>query len=431
MNENAAYVGYAYAYPHKTAYRPLDPPLLLREVWAAENKDALFLYLHVPFCEMRCGFCNLFTLSIHKHEEADAYIDALRRQARRVKESLAAVTFARMAIGGGTPTHLGARRLSDLFDIAQDLGASACRIPCSIEASPGTTDVDVLKLLRARGVARISIGIETFNEKELAALRRPERASPYGALERIRESDVPVLNIDLIYGIPGQTVGSWLDSLREALRFNPEELYLYPLYVRPLTGLARKGPSTVDRRLELYREGRAFLHASGYRQESMRMFRRSPSPALKTPDYCCQDDGMVGLGCGARSYTTSLHYSSRYAVTQLGVREIVSDYLNRRDNDFDIADFGVILGAEEQRRRWVIKSLLRSEGLSLAAYSARFGTNVFEDLPELKDLESRQLARTLEGHFVLTPQGLELSDAIGVWLYSVPIVERMETCELR
>jgi oxygen-independent coproporphyrinogen-3 oxidase len=240
------------------------------------------------------------------------------------------------------------------------------------------------------------------------------------------------LNIDLIYGIPGQTVDSWLGSIREALRFNPEELYLYPLYVRPLTGLGRKdSPPAEDRRLELYREGRAFLEQSGYTQESMRMFRRAGMRAPAAPHYCCQDDGMVGLGCGARSYTTSLHYSSRYAVTQRGVREILSDYVNLRDAEFDVADYGITLGPAEQRRRWVIKTLLRSEGLSPGAYSVRFGGCVFQDMPQLEDLEQRQLARKTEDHLTLTPRGLELSDAIGVWLYSAAVVERMETFELQ
>ena len=143
--------------------------------------------------------------------------------------------------------------------------------------------------------------------------------------------------------------------------------------------------------------------------------------ALLGPGAAFMGGGISGIGTGElddrlaeRGYPT---FGGTAAAVSGGGYRILSN--------------GVMLGAEEQRRRWVIKSLLRSEGLSLAAYSARFGTNVFEDLPELKDLESRQLARTLEGQFVLTPQGLELSDAIGVWLYSVPIVERMETCELR
>src|SRR5207248_3751773 len=123
-------------------------------------------------------------------------------------------------------------------------------------------------------VDRISIGVQSFVEAEAAAAGRAQRtAEVEEALARIREAGFPRLNIDLIYGLPGQTVESWLGSLRAALRFAPEELYLYPLYVRPLTGLGRSSRSWDDQRLTCYREARALLLVCGYEQVSMRMFR--------------------------------------------------------------------------------------------------------------------------------------------------------------
>src|SRR5215510_7612472 len=95
------YAGYAYAYPHKTAYRALDPPVALSAAWAAERRDALFLYLHAPFCEMRCGFCNLFTTANPPASFAQDYLTALRRQAWRMREAVGAAQFSRLAIGGG------------------------------------------------------------------------------------------------------------------------------------------------------------------------------------------------------------------------------------------------------------------------------------------------------------------------------------------
>ena len=102
------YVSYAYSYPHKTAYRPFDVPVRLEDAWASENKESLFLYLHVPFCEMRCGFCNLFTTANPNENMIAVYLDALKRQAGEVRRALGdGVRFTRMAIGGGTPTFLG------------------------------------------------------------------------------------------------------------------------------------------------------------------------------------------------------------------------------------------------------------------------------------------------------------------------------------
>src|SRR5262249_2986370 len=161
-------------------------------------------------------------------------------------------------------------------------------------------------------------------EEETKAVARPQPPDVLeAALERLRAAAFPVLNVDLIYGLPGQTVNSWLASVETALRYRPEEMYLYPLYARPLTGLGRWEPEGPDLRLACYREGRALLLERGYWQVSMRMFRAGHAPGEEGPAYCCQDDGMVGLGCGARSYTRGLHYSTEYAVRGRGVREIL------------------------------------------------------------------------------------------------------------
>ena len=432
------YLAYSYAYPHKTAYRRLPHPLPLRELWASQRRDALFLYLHIPFCEMRCGFCNLFTTANPRADLPKAYLDTLRREARRTAAALGPARFARLAIGGGTPTYLDVAGLHALFDIAQELGADPQSIPVSVETSPKTATPERLRALRERGADRISIGVQSFIEAEAQAAGRPQRtADVVRALEAIREHGFPTLNIDLIYGIPGQTVATWLDSLRAALRYAPEELYLYPLYVRPLTGLGQRGDAVADdaawdaQRLDCYRAGRALLLAEGYAQTSMRMFRAPHAPAQDGPVYCCQEDGMVGLGCGARSYTQALHYSSEYAVGRAGVRAILADYIERGDGAFDAAHYGIALSPEDQRRRFLIQSILQADGLDVAAYRHRFATDALDEVPELRDLEHVGLATIESGWLRLTDAGLERSDAIGPWLYTTGVQTLMEAYELR
>jgi oxygen-independent coproporphyrinogen-3 oxidase len=434
MLADTPYAAYTYSYPHKTAYRPLDPPLALDEVWADERRDALFLYLHVPFCEMRCGFCNLFTTANPSFDLVDAYLESLERQAAAVGAALGPASWARLAIGGGTPTFLDERGLHRLFDLAEGaLGADPSAIPVSVETSPDTAEPSRLRVLRERGVDRISIGVQSFVEAEAHAAGRAQRtASVELALERIRAAGFPTLNIDLIYGLPGQDVASWLASLEAALRFAPEELYLYPLYVRPLTGLDRRGTGLdVDLRLECYRAGRELLLSAGYEQVSMRMFRAAHAPEQSGPLYCCQSDGMVGLGAGARSYASDLHYSSEYAVGATTIKGILSDYVRQPDAAFAQARYGVAVGPGEQRRRYVIQSLLQAEGLDCAAYRDRFGGAVWADLPELGDIVSYDLARQDGEKLILTPAGLERSDTLGPWLYSPRVRRLMEVYELR
>ncbi|MFG1780344.1 STM4012 family radical SAM protein [Micromonospora sp. NPDC049048] len=427
--DGSPYQQYLYAYPHKTSYRPLRPRPQLADVWRAESREALFLYVHLPFCEMRCGFCNLFTRANAPAEQVTDYLRQLRRQAERVADALGDdAGHARAAFGGGTPTYLTADELTELFDIATTtMGARLPGVPLSVETSPATATPERLAVLAAHGTTRVSIGVQSFLDAEARAAGRPQRrAEVEAALAAIRDARIPVLNIDLIYGIDGQNADTWRQSLDAALAWRPEELYLYPLYVRPLTGLGRRAHGRADwdaQRLALYQQAVATLGAAGYRQESMRQFRRADAPVPDGPDYCCQDDGMVGLGCGARSYTTSLHYSFDYAVGVSQVRAVLDDYLARPADDFRHAEFGFTLDGAEQRRRWLLKSLLRAEGVDAAAYRARFGALPGDDFPELGTLAERGWAD--DGGLRLTPAGLARSDAIGPWLTSARVRDAM------
>lgn len=429
-----AFQGYAYAYPHKMAYAPLEPPRPLDTLWAGEDQDALFLYVHLPFCEMRCGFCNLFTTTGARADRVESYLGALERQMRVVGNALGPHHFARAAFGGGTPTFLSERELERLFAaVRQHLGTFAKGMPVSFEMSPATVTESKLRLLRAQGVTRASIGVQSFLLEETKALGRPQkRETVIEALTLMRGAGFPLLNIDLIYGIPNQTPRSWEESLREALRFDPEELYLYPLYVRPLTGLEKLQRHPSDSRLELYRQGRDLLLAQGYEQISMRLFRRAGVSAGVSdgPLYCCQEDGMVGFGAGARSYTRALHYSTEYAVGRSGVQEIIDDFIESSDSSFAVANYGCTLSEEEQRRRYVIKSLLRRDGLDLEAYQAAFGTGALTDFPQLHELSEHGLAELHGPRLSLTATGLERSDTIGPWLFSADMRQRMEQFEL-
>ncbi|MDQ3367652.1 MAG: STM4012 family radical SAM protein [Myxococcota bacterium] len=438
MLDGSRYQAYVYAYPHKTAYRPIEPALPLGPLWAHERRDALFLYVHVPFCEQRCGFCNLFTQPVPEAERIDAYLGTLERQVRVVRRALdegGPFAIARAAIGGGTPTLLDAGQLERLFAMCRTMGYGA-RVPLSVETSPETALPDRLAVLVGHGADRISMGVQSFVDAEVKAVNRPQQVGEvHRAIRAIRDAGPANLNLDLMYGLPGQTAETWEHSLASALEYRPEELYLYPLYVRPLTTLGRKQVEAQDRhRVELYDQAGDRLRGAGYRQVSMRMWRRADAASANGPVYCCQGDGMIGLGVGARSYTRTVHYSSEWGVGARSVRGIIDRWITRTDEELAVADYGFVLDAAEQRRRWLILSLLSDEGLDVTAYAARFGSDPFADAPALAELEPRGFAhRTTVGeavHLVLTPEGLARADAIGPWLFSDAVTRQMASYEL-
>lgn len=425
--------GYSYSYPHKSAYRPLAETRSLQDIWQHENKQQLFLYVHIPFCEMRCGFCNLFTIANPKSNLESPYIHQLKKQAIITAKALGEdAHFSRVAIGGGTPSFLSVQDLEQLFHIVNDIiGADTIAIPTSVESSPKTINKDKLELLAANGTTRLSIGVQSFLLEETKALGRPQKTvEVQSALQSIKDSTIPEMNIDLIYGMAGQTRQTWQYSLEQSINFEPEEIFLYPLYVRPLTGLGLREQAWNDHRLDLYRFGRDFLCSNGYEQITMRIFRRKHAPQMAAPPYDGPTDGMVGLGVGARSYTQAFHYSSEYAVGRKGIKEIIHDYNSKTALDFNQINYGVTVAIEEQKRRYVIKSLLEGGALDLVAYQQYFGSNALQDLPQLKELYTLNLVQNQANSIKLNTQGLELSDVIGPWLYSSRIQEMMQKFDL-
>lgn len=133
---------------------------------------------------------------------------------------------------------------------------------------------------------------------------------------------------------------------------------------------------------------------------------------------------MAGLGCGARSYTRDVHYASRYGVSTAATRSIIADYVAAERHD--LADYGFILNADERKRRFILKALLHREGLELCAYAERFGVSLEDDFTGMSLLLESGMAVVEEGTLRLTEEGMAYSDAIGDWMISTSVRERME-----
>ena len=140
---------------------------------------------------------------------------------------------------------------------------------------------------------------------------------------------------------------------------------------------------------------------------------------------------MVGLGPGARSYTRTLHYSMEYAVGRAGVLNVIADFNRRTRSQFSWANHGYELDEEEQKRRFLLKSLLRNDGLKLGEYWKSFSSEAFADFPQLLELVDGNFAWETDGSLRLTPAGFELSDVIGPWLWSATVRHRMSQFVLK
>jgi oxygen-independent coproporphyrinogen III oxidase len=432
---DCAYPGYVYGYPHKKAYRPLAVPRSLADVWSGEDRRRLYCYVHVPFCNQRCSFCNLFTYVPGGDSPTATYLDALEREMDAYAEALTPFSFARLYIGGGTPTFLTTPELRRLIAaLRAQLGVRPERTHGCIECSPETLDEEKVETLRELGFRRVSLGVQSFVPAELRAVnRRFDFAQHDRAIRLIGRAGFPEFNLDLIYGLPGQTLASWCGSLARAIDSPATSLFLYPLYVRPMTGLASRSsldapPSpTTHEMAAMYDHAVERLAGAGFRQVTMRQFRRDSGH--DQDEYRCTRDGMVGLGAGARSYTAALHYSTPWRMVARNIRGVVEEYGARmRAGDASVSH-GFALDEDERRRRWVIQSLLY-DGLDRAAFRRAFGVDARELYADVWNAlldegcvsENREVLQ-------LTPLGVRHADVVGQMFFSDRVRGLMATYE--
>ena len=223
----------------------------------------------------------------------------------------------------------------------------------------------------------------------------------------------------MIYGIKGQTVESFLYSLEEALRFQPNELFIYPLYVRQGTGITEREPDDVCFRM--YRAACKLLQAKGFLQTSMRRFIHHPSTDA---EVSCGDEVMLSCGSGGRSYLGDLHYATRYTVCQQCIAREIDEYM--ATTDFTVARNGFILSAKEQQQRFIIKNLMYYMGIDKAEYTRRFGEPI-DRTPLFRQLAEQYWIEETPERIRLTPEGLGYSDYIGQLFITPEIRQLMET----
>ncbi|MDO5096442.1 MAG: STM4012 family radical SAM protein [Peptostreptococcaceae bacterium] len=421
MDYKNLYNQYMYSYPHKRTYSLIER-LDLSDFKNAFVNRTMGLYFHIPFCRSKCGFCNLFSVTNVRREDYSRYIDAIERHSKQMRAeiNLEQTEFTSLVLGGGTPLILSPRELERLFVLAQDDYRFDFEKRFSvIESSPREVNLDKLKLLKKWHIKRISMGVQSFVEEELRLLERfEEKNQTLEALEQIKKFDFEILNVDLIYGIPNQSAQSFLYSLRELMRFQPEEVFLYPLYKQENARLYHKFEMDHKQQYALYQIGRDFLKSEGYHQLSMRSFAKKPAQNAD-----CGFENTLSLGCGGRSYFDNLHFCEPYVSEKSACESEYQHYLKREDFLANLSFYD--LNLDERKRKYAIKNLLYRTGLSLADYKKHFGGELLQDFGFLGELLETKDLICREGRIFLSEQGLGKSDAIGPLFMSEKVKEKM------
>lgn len=275
------------------------------------------LYIHVPFCRTRCSFCA-FYLRIHREDWAQAYVEALAREIRlyAAQDRLRGRLPDSLYFGGGTPTTLHPEQLVEILALVRDNFGPARQAEVTVEAHPDSVTEEGLQILRGAGFNRISFGLQSADENELLQVgRKTERASVDFAIAHARAAGFANLNLDLIYGLPGQTLASWRETLAQALALAPDHLSCYALTVEEKThlqvSLHRGDLPEPDQDLQNDMEDEAALRLAeaGFDRYEISNYCR--------PDFACrhnllywQSGEYLGLGPSAQSYLDGCRFGN-------------------------------------------------------------------------------------------------------------------------
>lgn len=380
------------------------------------------LYVHVPFCRAKCRYCAFYSTPVGPEGVApdalDRYVTALDAEARPLAAAWADALgpAPSLFLGGGTPSLLGPEGLARVLGVARAHFDLAIDAEITMEANPDSATPELLRAARALGVNRLSLGAQSLDDRDLAALGRVHDAQDVAnAVAAARAAGFENLGLDLIFGLPGQTPAAWRETLRRAVALSPEHLSCYGLGVEPGTPLAADAKTLSalpddDAQAEMFLSGAELLAAAGYERYEISNFAR-PGRRCRHNAACWRGEDVLGLGPAAVS-TMSLPPDDA-----LGLR-----WANPADFDaweaIALSGRAGSAGREElsanlRAREAVMLALRTTDGLDLPAHRERFGEDLGLLRADLLDQLGRAgLATLVHGRLRLTPSGMLVSNSI-------------------
>lgn len=375
------------------------------------------IYVHVPFCERKCTYCNFNTTDFDS-DLASRYVEAVCREIAYWGERMGRTAVDSIYFGGGTPSLLEADQVASLIDAGRRSFDVSREPETTIEINPGTLSPGKLDGWRAAGVNRVSVGAQSFIDRELVQLSRTHSSDETRlTVEMLRRAGFRNVSIDLIAGLPDQSLRDWELSLREALRIRPEHLSLYLLEVKEGTQLfsqikrgLRPAPDD-DLAADMYRMICEMVTASGYEHYEISNFAlregsTGPSSQFRSRHNLkyWTDTPFFGVGCGAHSYDGV----SRWA----NVLKTES-YIERVAASGQAVGESRHLTDDERLEEALFMGLRLTEGVSLEEVEAGHGVDVVARYGrEIERLREAGLIEVAGGRLRLTEAGLPLSNEV-------------------
>ncbi len=367
------------------------------------------LYIHIPFCKSKCHYCD-FNSQAGKEALIEAYFHTLQQEIRNSSEHMRDCVISSIFIGGGTPSLPDAKYTYQLMNACKQYFKIDSKAEITIESNPGTLTYEKLLSYRIIGINRLSMGLQACQDVHLKKLGRIHSAEDFMAnYEAAVKAGFKNINADLIFGIPGQTVNDWRETVDRVIRLGLQHISCYSLKIEeetPFYDMLRAGSlqpvdDELDRRMYWYAVDE--LKKRGYIHYEISNF--------SLPGYECRHnlvyweaEEYLGIGAGAHSYLGGKRYNNIYDI---------EDYINITVNNGNPAENVQLIDRTESMAEYMILGLRLVEGVSTKQFELRYGEDVFGIFGKQIDKLLKKQLLELEGERLrLSPYGLDIANAV-------------------
>ena len=382
------------------------------------QEKELGIYIHIPFCKQKCYYCDFVSFS-NKEEYIEKYVEILKREIDGY--DLSNYNITTIYIGGGTPSRIPSEKIQEILEkIRQKISKNQTRwedIEITIELNPRTVDEEKIKKYKKIGINRLSIGLQSTNNKLLKEIGRIHTFEDFkDTYNTVKKVGFENINVDLMIGLPNQTISDVKDSLNEIIKLNPTHVSVYSLIVEENTKMEKlinnKELQLPDEELErqMYWYVKNTLELNGYNHYEISNFAKKGKESKHNLN-CWEQKEYIGLGLAAYSYLNGVRYGNTSDIEKY---INVQDFFNRSElEESGIRIVDEVQSLEDKRKEYMLLGLRKIDGVSIQKFKEKFVENpIFLFRKELEKLVNEKLI-TIDGDCIrLTNKGLDLANIV-------------------
>lgn len=367
----------------------------------------LGIYVHIPFCKQKCSYCD-FISYCDKNDLIEKYIKALKQEIKN--SSVNEYEISTIYIGGGTPSYIESKYISEILKTIKQKYNISRNVEITIEVNPGTATKEKLRDYVEAGINRISIGLQSCNNNLLKMIGRIHTYEEFLSTYKLaREVGFKNINVDLMIGLPNQTLDDVKKSLEEISKLNPEHISVYSLIVEEGTPIEKKIANgqlklpNEELEREEYWEVKKFLESLGYKHYEISNFAKTGYESKHNLN-CWEQKEYLGFGAAAHSYMKKTRYSNT---------ENIEKYINQEMQSKQLHIVHEVQKEEEQKKEYMLLGLRKIDGVQISSFKNKFGCNpIMEFKNELNKLTQEGLIEIDLDQIKLTEKGIDLANIV-------------------